>query len=1087
MKSKRYLTMLLVAAISIGVSDCFDLPNILRINNDDFFQVSAAKKKSKKKRKKRSKRKKKRNSASSTKKTAAALPPAETPSNDSLTLTVNERLLKLIPASHNPGGLRVNSVHVDSTSRKAVLSLNENFTYLPINKEYIDELKSQVSQSMPDSLFDFSIELNVKGNPLSYYINTIDKLPREYRNNVPFVRTATPLSDISKGMNGDIVALWHSHGKYYKPSLANWYWQRPLLFQAVEDTYTLGYILPYVVPMLENSGAYVMLPRERDINPYEVIVDNDRPDDRTVLYSQTTYFETNGKNKWEDGEGEGFIYDLPDFRDTENPFENGTYRQVRTVNGSGESTASWAADFPETREYAVYVSYKSLPNSAEDARYTINYDGGSETVLVNQKLGGSTWIYLGTYPFTEGLDRERPAVILSNISEKGGHTVVTADAVKFGGGMGNIARSPKRSDVFWNNVHIPEESDSTDIDNDEEADNVSDTTEYRQINTVALADNPEPVFKTSGLPRWAEGARYWLHWAGVPDSIYSPYAGSDDYKDDYTSRGMWVNWLAGGSRVLPKEKGLGIPIDVTMALHSDAGKRSDDSFVGTLGIYFTNGNADYADGTPRKNSRTLTDMLMRQITCDIRQKYEPEWTRRSMWDKSYVEARVPEVPTSLIELLSHQNFADMQYGNDPRFRFTVGRAIYKALARFVSERKDRKVVIQPLPVHNFAIQKTGKNVYRLSWQPTPDDVEPTAMPTGYIIMERSGDDMSFHKVGETTKQHFEIKAADKDIHSFRIIAYNDGGRSFPSETLAFRYSGNDSQPVLIVNGFTRVSAPAVVNDKDRSGFDTEEDFGVPYISDVSFTGRQTEFNRSAGDAFGKSSDNYVCDVIAGNTFDFPYIHGTAIANASHGFVSVSLGSVLDGCVNLTDYKIIDLIIGKQKTCVIGKGRNGTDFEVFPMKLQNALKAFLDKGGRMLVSGQYVASDLYSRHGDKNSIEWGRKVLGIEPADSVTPTVWGRIEGISSPLGSTLQVRRYGYSNTLNENQYIVEHPDVIHASVDMDESAPFLLYCDTDGVAGLLLRKGKSRRAVMSIPFESLTDSNQRNLLMKELLDWLMK
>lgn len=1085
MKSKRYLTILLVAAITFGVSDCLDLPDILRIEDIEFFQASAAKKKSKKKRKKRSKRKKRRNTTSSAKKASATLPPAETPSNDSLTLTVNERLIKSIPSSHNPGGLRVNNVQTDSISRKAVLNLNENFTYLPINQEYIDQLKEQVSQSMPDSLSDFDIELKVKGKPLSFYINTIDKLPPEFRDNVPFVRSATPLTDITKGMKGDIIAMWHSHGKYYKPTLDNWYWQRPLLFQAVEDTYTLGYILPYVVPMLENSGAYVMLPRERDINPYEVIVDNDRPDDRTVLYSQTTYYETNGKYEWEDGEGEGFIYDLPDFRDTENPFENGTYRQVRTVGGSGHSTAGWAADFPKTREYAVYVSYKSLPNSAEDARYTINYDGGTETVLVNQKLGGGTWIYLGTYPFNEGLDREHPTVVLSNYSEKGGQTIVTADAVKFGGGMGNIARSPKRSDVFWNNVHIPVESDSTDVDGEDVSND--DTTEYKQINTVAIADNPEPVFKTSGLPRWAEGARYWLHWAGVPDSIYSPYAGADDYKDDYTNRGMWVNWLAGGSRVLPQEKGLGIPIDVTMALHSDAGKKSDDSFVGTLGIYFTNSNDYYADGTPRKNSRTLTDMLMRQITGDIRQKYEPEWTRRSMWDKSYVEARVPEVPTSLIELLSHQNFADMQYGNDPRFRFTVGRAIYKALARFVSERKDRKVVIQPLPVHNFAIQKTGKNIYRLSWQPTADEVEPTAMPSGYIIMERSGDDMSFHKIGETSKQHFEIKAGDKDIHSFRIIAYNEGGRSFPSETLSFRHAGSDNHTVLIVNGFTRVSAPAIVDNNDWSGFDTTEDFGVPYISDISFTGNQTEFHRSAGNAFGKSADTNICDVIAGNTFDYPYVHGMAIANASHGFVSVSLGAVLDGCVNLTDYKIIDLIIGKQKRCVMGKGRNGTDFEVFPLKLQNALKTFLDKGGRMLVSGQYVASDLHSQHGESNDKEWGKKVLGIESVDSVTPTIVGRVDGLLSPLSSSLQNRRYVYSNTLNEYQYIVEHPDVIRATSYMDESAPFLLFSDTDEVAGLLLRKGKSRRAVMSVPFESLTDSNQRNHLMKELLDWLLR
>jgi hypothetical protein len=38
----------------------------------------------------------------------------------------------------------------------------------------------------------------------------------------------------------------------------------------------MAYVVPYLAPMLENSGAVVFLPRERDIQVNEVIVDNDR-------------------------------------------------------------------------------------------------------------------------------------------------------------------------------------------------------------------------------------------------------------------------------------------------------------------------------------------------------------------------------------------------------------------------------------------------------------------------------------------------------------------------------------------------------------------------------------------------------------------------------------------------------------------------------------------------------------------------------------------------------------------------------------------------------------------------------------------
>ena len=93
--------------------------------------------------------------------------------------------------------------------------------------------------------------------------------------------------------------------------------------------------------------------------------------------------------------------------------------------------------------------------------------------------------------------------------------------------------------------------------------------------------------------------------------------------------------------------------------------------------------------------------------------------------------------------------------------------------------------------------------------------------------------------------------------------------------------------MLIVNGFTRISGPAEVYASGRVGFDYEEDHGVPYISDIHFTGLQTEFrpgvewtsNDSPG--HGSSRATHETEIFAGNTFDFVYIHGTAIRAAGH--------------------------------------------------------------------------------------------------------------------------------------------------------------------------------------------------------------
>lgn len=1103
MKFRRFLYILIAIAVALAGFDSIDSYAAKKRSKARTSQTSSKKYKTKrsKSRKSRKSRYKKSKRYSRRKVKAVQAPPPEQPSNDTLTLTVNDRLLQWIPANLDPGGLRVNSVKPDKMSKTARVSLNENFTYLPVTRELIDSLAFHVKASLPDSLADYRINLNVGQRALAYYITKVDKLPEKFRKNPPFVKEAHPYVVADKGLENDILALWHSHGRYFKPGSGAWTWQRPLLFQSVEDTYTMSYILPFVVPMLENAGAYVMLPRERDTNRNEVIVDNDTNDEGCV-YSQPYYKEMTGSKPWVTGDLEGFIYDLPDFRDTENPFENGTYRQTSTVMHGKPSVAAWYADIPEDGEYAVYVSYKSFPNSTEDAHYTVNYSGGSKEFRVNQTMGGGTWIYLGTFPLTKGYSDTEPVVTLTNISEKGENMTVTADAVKIGGGMGNIARSNRRSDVYYDpstpendttdksepdkeiddaeeDVDESGETDETAVTTEtDETDETQETPDSRPDDTSVPADpmvtatpGTAPTFRTSGMPRFLEGARYWLQWAGFPEPVYSPYHGSDDYKDDYTSRGLWVNYLAGGSRVLPNREGLNIPVDLTLALHSDAGKRADDSFVGTLGIYFTQNGDSYRDGTPRINSRMLTDIVMRQITNDIRRQYEPAWTRRSMWDKSYVEARVPEVPTTLIELMSHQNFADMMYGLDPAFRFTVSRAIYKGIARFLAERKDRELVIQPLPVKNFAITRLKKNHYRLSWQPTPDTLEETAMPDKYVILGRNQGELGFHKIGETSKTHYDLKVIDNEIYSFRIIALNRGGQSFPSETLALRESPSGSKPILIINGFTRVSAPSNFKDGNNAGFDSENDFGVPYLKDISFTGYQTEFNRNAGESFGRSGSGYTTQLIAGNTFDYTLLHGMSVANAGFGFVSASAGAVEAGDLRLTDYKNIDLILGKQKAGIVGNGKSGIRFKTFSPELERQLRLFSDAGGNLLVSGENIVSDIFGFRYSQEDRQFGEVVLGVIPAEEPAATHSGQIRASD---GSIVK-----YSSTLNENCYIVQNPDAL-APAPGAKAEEIFTFTDTNLPAGYIVDRGRGRNLILSIPLETVTDPADRDRIIAD-------
>ena len=65
----------------------------------------------------------------------------------------------------------------------------------------------------------------------------------------------------------------------------------------------------------------------------------------------------------------------------------------------------------------LFRSYKTLGNSVPDARYSVLHSGGVTDFKVNQRMGGGTWVYLGTFRFRAGAD-DSQAVVLSNESIK---------------------------------------------------------------------------------------------------------------------------------------------------------------------------------------------------------------------------------------------------------------------------------------------------------------------------------------------------------------------------------------------------------------------------------------------------------------------------------------------------------------------------------------------------------------------------------------------------------------------------------------------------------------------------------------------
>ena len=659
-----------------------------------------------------------------------------------------------------------------------------------------------------------------------------------------------------KGLDDRHIALWASHGLYFNQDEQRWRWQRARLWTTVEDLFTSSFTMPFLVPMLENAGAVVIQPRERDTQTEEII-------------GKTT---------------------------------GGRFCPAVQKEGN----------------YAVYVRYEARPDNTRSAEYEVVHKGQTTLFRVNQHAGGGMWVYLGTFAF--GTDTTGNYICLRPEGADG--RLSRESGIKLGGGMGSIARYAQGTD-----------------------------------STLAV---------TSGYPRFMEGARYWLEYNGFSDSIYSHTEGKNDYTDDLACRGRWVNCLAGGSEVLPGCNGLQIPIDMSIALHSDAGASMDETKIGTLAIYTDRDNdkqTHFPAGGSRMTNRDLADKIQTQLTEDLRRTHCPDWPRRGLKNASYSESRMPKVPCALIEMLSHQNLADMKLGLDPAFKFTAARAIYKGILRFLHEQNGTPFVVQPLPVRAFAIEKAGDSNIRLTWKETADTMEQTAQAAYYILYTREeGKDWDngvrikttgSQRDGETT-----MRLKPNRRYDFRVCAGNDGGISLPSETLSACLIPGSKHTALIINSFTRVAAPDMSSVDSLTGGIVPGSYAIPYGTDVSYIGEQYDFNRAhqwLNDdecGFGMCHADKAHELTAGNTFDYPAMHGNTLQQAGISYVSRSAESIssIEGC------DIALLIMGKQ--------RSTDSAPYWPDNLRNALTEHLNSGGRLLMSGSYPASGLKSKEEKK---------------------------------------------------------------------------------------------------------------------------
>lgn len=910
----------------------------------------------------------------------------------------------------------------------------------------------------------------------------------------PWITNESRPYKIGQGLAGHHLAVWPSHGRYYSFKKDVWEWQRPQIFGTTEDLLTQTIVIPYLIPMLENAGANVFVPRERDWQTEECLVDNDQ--------AMSGYNERNGTEAWTNAPGKGFGIKKGRYRDGDRPFAMGSARMVKAVQEGETAKAYYRPNISKSGSYAVYVSYQTTENSVDDAEYIVVHQGQHTKFRVNQRMGSGTWVYLGTFEFDRYSTFSNYVMVTNNSRRKGG--VVTTDAVRFGGGMGSHERGGR----------------------------------------------------ISHLPRAMECARYYAQYAGAPKAVIVSKGGSDDYGDDINTRSLMSNWLSYGSRTNPTERASDgtpqvdvetttfaeaaakayldsitkanidsfgvafpdslsqaiadstskaiadsvaripfarinvmkgealtgrVPLELQLAIHTDAGWQRDfSSPYGSLGICTRDFNDNkLASGQSRGASFSLACDLVYNLTRDLKNSFG-KWETRDIWDKNYSETRLPAQPSAILEALSHENFPDIRMAHDPYFKFVLARSVYKTLLKFLTKESGEKAVVQPLPPHRPSIERVSGNAYRLTWSPQSDSTEKTATPDGYILYTRIGD--NGYDNGTLVKDSCHtVRLRANTIYRFKVAAYNKGGESFPTEELVAMYNPEATETVMIVNGFHRLSSPTVLDNDTICGFDLDDDIGLSYGKTLAWCGHQKVFSKKlAGRAtgLGYTNDDLLGRFTAGNDFNYSYDHAVAISKCGKlNIVSMSSEALRDDS-DLTPYSVVDVLLGNEKN----DGHSLLPYKTFTNAMRSSIQKFSENGGRLLVSGSYVASDMK----EDDEQQWLADNLHISLAGTDRDSLAFRTDSISDMVsceGLAFSVFRH-----VNADHYASVASDVIIPSDSLlAMTQPSFMQYASGRSAAVAYRDSKTRTVTLGFPFDCIKEPTDRNAIMRKILDFLLK
>lgn len=544
---------------------------------------------------------------------------------------------------------------------------------------------------------------------------------------------AQPALQPAGALRGKVVFIGAGHGWTYANESANprWFTQRGVANSMVEDYGNLDQMNLFA-GHLWGAGATVVPTRPVGFQTNEVVLDNTSPGVRFA-------------GPWSSSNG-GVYFGEPG---------QVSYRFAAAAEEES-ATATYTPAIPAAGEYPVYA-WAAHGGNRINQLYRIRHTGGETRVRVPHRRVGNGWVWLGTFHFAAGADAENGSVIISNEAESGDSGVVIADAIRFGNGLGSIARGP---------------------------------------------DDGSRAPRVSGFPREEEASRYWIE-SGLGQGQSRELFDRPSLDDGSDNVGAPIRL----AREMNREQDGGFFDRIYVSFHSNAGGGR-----GVTGLW--NNDALFpGTKTPRQQelalrlaAETQTAMLALQNAGEL----ETAWSSRTQsgltfarTDFAFGEIRDDvlggEMDATILEVAFHDSVEDALLLRSPKVREAVARATTQGVVKQFAAYGGGPLAFAPSAPIQPRATLTREGV-QVAW-----NAATSGFTASHYLVQRSLDGRGFGRPVAVTNALDATFAGPVpgQTEFFRVVAVNAGGESPPSSVVACRWVP-EAVPVLVVNAFDRL-------------------------------------------------------------------------------------------------------------------------------------------------------------------------------------------------------------------------------------------------------------------------------------------